>query len=45
MFCVGCAWEILNADDLVILAEMFENHMTKMAVWKSGLESKVLKVN
>ena len=30
MFCVGCAWEILNADDLVILAEMFENHMTKI---------------
>ena len=33
------------ADDLVILAEMFEGHMTKMAVWENDLESKGLKVN
>ena len=36
---------MLHADDLVILAETFEGLMTKMAVWKNGLESKVLKVN
>ena len=44
-FRVGCPWEMLNADDLVILAEAFEGLMTKMAVWKNGLESKGLKVN
>ena len=33
------------ADDLLILAEMFESLMTRMAVWKNGLESKGFKVN
>ena len=33
------------ADDLVILAETFEGLMTKIAVWKNGLESKGLKAN
>ena len=41
-FRVGCPWEMLHADDLVILAETFER---KMAVWKNGLESKGLDVN
>ena len=36
---------MLYADDLVILAEMFEGLMTKMAVWKNGLDSKGLKLN
>ena len=36
---------MLYADDLVILAETFEGLITKMAVWKNGLESKGLKVN
>ena len=44
-FCVGCPWEMLYADHLVILAEMFEGLMTKMTVWKNGLESKGLNVN
>ena len=44
-FRAGCPWEILYANDLVILAEIFEGLMTKIAVWKNGLESKVLKVN
>ena len=44
-FCVGCPWEMLSADDLVILAETFEGPMTKMAVWKNSLESKGLNVN
>ena len=33
------------ADDLVILAETFEGLMTKITLWKNGLESKRLKVN
>ena len=36
---------MLYADDLVILAEKFEGLMTKMAVWKNGIESKRVKVN
>ena len=44
-FHVGCPCEMLYADDLVILAETFEGHMTKLAVWKNGLESKRLKLN
>ena len=44
-FHVGCPWEMLYADDLVIIAETFEGLMIKMAVWKNGLEPKRLKVN
>ena len=44
-FRVGCPWEMLYADDLVILAELFEDLMTKVAVWKNSLESKEVKVN
>ena len=44
-FRVGCQWEMLYADDLVILAETFEDLMTKMALRKNGLESNGLKVN
>ena len=44
-FRVGCLLEMLYADGLVILAETFEGVMTKMTVWKNGLESKGLKVN
>ena len=36
---------MLYVDDLVILAETFEDLMIKMTVWESGLESKGLKVN
>ena len=42
---VGYPWKMLYADDLVILAKTFEGLMTKMAVWKNGLETKGLKVN
>ena len=44
-FRVGCPWEMLYADDLVILAETFGGLMTKKAVWKNSLELKGLKVN
>ena len=44
-FHVGCPWKMLCAHDLFFLAERFEGLMTKMAIWKNGLESKGLKVN
>ena len=37
-FRVGCPWEMLYADDLVILAETFEGPITKMEVLKNGPE-------
>ena len=36
---------MLYPDDRVILAETFEWLVTKMVVWKNGLESKGLKVS
>ena len=44
-FCVGHPWEMLYAEDLVILAETFEDLMTKIAAWKNGLESMGLMIN
>ena len=44
-FRVGCPWEMLYADDLVILTETFEGPITKMEVLKNGPESKGLKLN
>ena len=44
-FCVGHPWKMLYAEDLVILAEMLEDLIIKMAVSKNGLESKGLKIN
>ena len=43
-FHVGFPLEIYYADDLVILAGTFQGLMTKIAVWKNGLESKGMKV-
>ena len=33
---LGSPWEMLSADDLVILAQPFVGLMTKMALWKMG---------
>ena len=44
-FLLGCPWKMLYPDDLVTSAETFEDLITKMAVWKNGLESNGLKVN
>ena len=44
-FRVGCPWELLYADDLVIIAETLEELEQKLRNWKKGLEEKGLKVN
>ena len=41
----GLPWEILYADDLVLVAESLDEAMDKFMLWKNGLESKGLKVN
>jgi hypothetical protein len=41
----GLPWELLYADDLVLLAESEEELKLKIARWKSGMEDKGLRVN
>jgi hypothetical protein len=42
---VGLPWELLYADDLVLLAESEEKLLVRLRQWKDGFESKGLKVN
>ena len=44
-FRTGCPWELLYADDLVIIAESIEELVEKIEVWKKGMEEKGLRVN
>ena len=44
-FRTGCPWELLYADDLVIVAETIEELMTKLSNWKRAIENKGLRVN
>jgi hypothetical protein len=41
----GLPWEILYADDLVLISESEEDLVLKIQEWKSGFESKGLRVN
>ena len=44
-FKVGCPWELLYADDLVIIAESLEELLERLRTWKQNMESKGLRVN
>ena len=44
-FRTGCPWELLYADDLVIIAESQEELVVKIKLWKQHLEAKGLRVN
>ena len=44
-FRTGCPWELLYADDLVLVAESVEELTRKFSLWKQGLEGKGLRVN
>ena len=44
-FRTGCPWELLYADDLVIIARTMEELTVKLKEWKDGMESKGLRVN
>ena len=39
-FRTGCPWELLYADDLVLIAESMEELIEKFNTWKEGIESK-----
>ena len=44
-FRLGCPWELLYADDLVIIADSIDSLKQRLEQWKSRLQSKGLKVN
>ena len=44
-FRTGAPWELLYADDLVVIAETEEELRTKLSNWKKGMEAKGLRVN
>lgn len=44
-FRTGLPWELLYADDLVLIAESIEELESKFEKWKSGMEEKGLRVN
>ena len=44
-FRTGCPWELLYADDLVLVAETMEELVGKFEKWKTGLEDKRVRVN
>ena len=44
-FHTGVPWELLYADDLVVIADSLEECISKLRVWKAGMESKGLRVN
>ena len=41
-FHIGVPWKLLNADDLVLIADTQEECISKLKVWKAGMESKGL---
>jgi hypothetical protein len=44
-FRTGLPWELLYADDLVLVADTKEHLMEKLRRWKGGMEDKGLRVN
>ena len=44
-FRTGVPWELLYADDLVIIADSLEECISKLKAWKTGVESKGVRVN
>ena len=44
-FCSGVPWELLYADDLVIMADLLEKCIARLKVWKEGMERNALRVH
>ena len=42
---IGLPWELLYADDMVLLAESVDELLEKLKTWKQALEKKGMKVN
>ena len=41
----GAPWELLYADDLVVISDTMEGCVEKLKAWKNGMEQKGLRVN
>ena len=44
-FQTDCSWQLLYADDLVIIADTMDELLYKLDLWKKHLEAKELRVN
>src|SRR6056300_1728659 len=44
-FRTGAPWELLYADDLVLISDSLDGCVNKLKVWKEGMERKGLRVN
>jgi len=44
-FRVALPWELLYADDLVVIAETEEELIKRLSEWKDNVESKDMRVN
>ena len=44
-FRTGVPWELLYADDLAVMADLLEECIARLKVWKEGMERKGLRVN
>ena len=44
-FRTGVLWELLHANDLVVMADSLEKCIAKLKAWKEGMERKGLRVN
>ena len=44
-FYTSCPWELLYADDLVLVAESLQELLERFDIWKTNMESKGLRVN
>ena len=44
-FHTGCPWELLYADDLVLIADTIDELLSKLGSWKTNLGAKGLRVN
>ena len=44
-FCTSCPWELLYADDLVLIGETLDLLMEKLKLWKDNMENKGLRAN
>ena len=44
-FRTGCPWELLYADDLVLIADTLPELKMKLSSWKEAIEKKGLRIN
>ena len=44
-YCIGCPWELLYVDDLVIMSDNLEDLKIELQAWKTSLETWGLRIN